>query len=424
MAETGSAAFNPAISAGISGGSGLLGSIFSGAFGLAAQKRANEMNYKIWQEQKEFNAAEAQKSRDFEEYMWNLNNEYNSASAQRERLEEAGLNPYMMLNGGSAGTGMGISSSAAANAGNAPTMRAYDPQNAVNMGVQSVVNSLNSYYNNKLNEENAGLVAAEREGQEIENENKQRMIDAQLGEIIARTGLYSEQEISAALMNKWSEETMDERIRAVGLQNSIREGQIQQLKLSNENQEIINKYVDKQQQMQLQLAAAQIYELYARGELNRAEAKNAIAQSYYYTWVGNGAQLEFHKAMSVAEDWIETKTAELKYQRGTYHGEGTFFERLLGITPDAEDFGASVASANLGLTDSNILLNESNRKYLDSIRKTEDETRNRKKRGLTIQNMANVVGMLTGTGKDVASLIFDVIGPFKGKGKKPVGFSY
>ena len=91
-----------------------------------------------------------------------------------------------------------------------------------------------------------------------------------------------------------------------------------------------NKYVDKQQQMQLQLAAAQIYELYARGELNRAEAKNAIAQSYYYTWVGNGAQLEFHKAMSVAEDWIETKTAELKYQRGTYHGEGTFFERLLG----------------------------------------------------------------------------------------------
>lgn len=36
--------------------------------------------------------------------MWNKTNEYNSASAQRQRLEAAGLNPYMMMNGGDAGT--------------------------------------------------------------------------------------------------------------------------------------------------------------------------------------------------------------------------------------------------------------------------------------------------------------------------------
>lgn len=39
------------------------------------------MNYKIWQEQME----------------------YNSASAQRKRLQDAGLNPYLMMDGGNAG---------------------------------------------------------------------------------------------------------------------------------------------------------------------------------------------------------------------------------------------------------------------------------------------------------------------------------
>ena len=39
--------------------------------------------------------------------MYNAQNEYNSASAQRERLEAAGLNPYMMMSGGSAGVAQG-----------------------------------------------------------------------------------------------------------------------------------------------------------------------------------------------------------------------------------------------------------------------------------------------------------------------------
>lgn len=36
--------------------------------------------------------------------MWNAQNAYNDPSAQRQRLEDAGLNPYMMMDGGDAGT--------------------------------------------------------------------------------------------------------------------------------------------------------------------------------------------------------------------------------------------------------------------------------------------------------------------------------
>lgn len=67
----------------------------------------------------------------FQTDMWNKNNEYNSASAQRERLESAGLNPYMMMNGGSAGTAQTMSGSAgAAPSGGAPSAQGVTPPTA------------------------------------------------------------------------------------------------------------------------------------------------------------------------------------------------------------------------------------------------------------------------------------------------------
>lgn len=67
----------------------------------------------------------------FQTDMWNKNNEYNSASAQRERLEAAGLNPYLMMNGGSAGTAQTMSGSAgAAPSGAAPSAQGVTPPTA------------------------------------------------------------------------------------------------------------------------------------------------------------------------------------------------------------------------------------------------------------------------------------------------------
>lgn len=52
--------------------------------------------------------------------MWNKQNEYNDPSAQRARLEAAGLNPYMMMNGGSAG----VAGSVSGTQGSAPSASA------------------------------------------------------------------------------------------------------------------------------------------------------------------------------------------------------------------------------------------------------------------------------------------------------------
>lgn len=54
--------------------------------------------------------------------MFEAENEYNSASAQRQRFEEAGLNPYVMMDGGNAGTASGSAS---------PQMAGISPPTAV-----------------------------------------------------------------------------------------------------------------------------------------------------------------------------------------------------------------------------------------------------------------------------------------------------
>ena len=93
---------------------GLLGSIAGGLLGAGSSaiknsqnrqnvRETNQMNYKINQMNNQFNERMAIQQRNWQENMWNKENAYNTASAQRQRLEEAGLNPYMMMNGGSAG---------------------------------------------------------------------------------------------------------------------------------------------------------------------------------------------------------------------------------------------------------------------------------------------------------------------------------
>lgn len=127
---------------------GVLGSIGS-LFGsddsseayLQANRETNAMNYKIWQEQMAHNTdmynmqvKDSYKMYDYQYDknvdMWNMQNEYNSPKAMRERYEEAGLNPYLAMSGGSnmasAVSSPSMSQPSMATA-NAPTMQAPSP---------------------------------------------------------------------------------------------------------------------------------------------------------------------------------------------------------------------------------------------------------------------------------------------------------
>lgn len=101
----------------------------------------------------------------FQKDMWNKTNEYNSPAAQRERLEAAGLNPYMMLNGGSAGSSQTMSGSAgAAPSGGAPSAQGVTPPTAtpysadysgVTAGLGRAIDLLSSMPDRKVKEAQA-----------------------------------------------------------------------------------------------------------------------------------------------------------------------------------------------------------------------------------------------------------------------------
>lgn len=97
----------------IGGGASLLGNLFN----FGSQSSANAQNLKIAQMNNQFNERMMEKQMAYNTDMFNKQNQWNSATEQRKRLEQAGLNPYLMMNGGNAGTAantLGVSAPTAA----------------------------------------------------------------------------------------------------------------------------------------------------------------------------------------------------------------------------------------------------------------------------------------------------------------------
>ena len=132
---------------------GLLGSITGGLIGIGSSamqnsqnrqnvRETNQMNYKINQMNNQFNERMAIQQRNWQENMWNKENAYNTASAQRQRLEEAGLNPYLMMNGGSAGVAQSAGSGASASSAGSAVMQ---PFQADYSGIGSSIGNIFQY---------------------------------------------------------------------------------------------------------------------------------------------------------------------------------------------------------------------------------------------------------------------------------------
>ena len=157
-----------AIAAGISG----LSSIFGGILGKNSQSSANRTNLQINRENQKWNEKMMDKQNAWNLAQWNRENDYNSASQQVARLRAAGLNPYLMMQNGSAGSASSVTSSAPGNAGMSNTVSPFDYSAAA----AGVGNAVSQYYNNQLMSANVRKAIAEAIGQEKQN----TWIDAEL----------------------------------------------------------------------------------------------------------------------------------------------------------------------------------------------------------------------------------------------------
>jgi GH24 family phage-related lysozyme (muramidase) len=291
---------------------GGVGSIVSGAIGAKTVSDTNKTNLKINQMNNDFNARESQKARDFQLDMWNRENEYNSASSSRKRLEDAGYNPYM--SDPQAGTATGMSGTSAATAAGVSPQIPYTPD------FQSVGVNLAS----------ALKMMSEKKQTDIENLNMTDLLRSQIWKNLGATdwrnaspearaynlsqGRRAAELGMASLEENLSNQRWSNNLLVANIANSL---------LDADTKTILNKYLDQQQQAELNVKAAHYEYLVMSGQMKRQEVNNLIAEEIETYARVRGLNISNHIAEETADDLIRA-TNNTNFYFGSYYHSRAF----------------------------------------------------------------------------------------------------
>lgn len=153
---------------------------------------ANEYNWRGLLEQERYNTEMWDKQVAYNDKM----NEYNSASEQRKRLEAAGLNPYLMMDGGSAGSSQSSPGAIGVNPPSATSIPYQAPQ--FNIGFDG--SDLDNYLLQKdVLKATARKSNADAEHTEIENQTYGAQLMQMIDNMIADT----HDKTAAAALKQW-----------------------------------------------------------------------------------------------------------------------------------------------------------------------------------------------------------------------------
>lgn len=328
----------------IGAGASLLGNIFgsksqsdTNATNLQIAQMNNEYNERMFNQQLEYNQDMFNQQVDYDwkktQYQTEKNNaaqlaavgmqqEYNSAVNQRKRLEAAGLNPYLMMSGGNAGTASAVSSSAGTGGSpsamgvNAPTaspavMQAFRPDFS---GVTGVIQTLLDIDAQKgVREAQASSLGEQASGFKIENKYKAEKLLWEISNSKADYNLKNSQEALnnmnfARMQAMFSSDVSKAEREATyaAWQNDLIKAQIawQQIQGLLGAKEL--KYFDQNALLQLSIGAAQQYSLVAAGKASEAQAKQAIANSVKLYAETQGIKVDNYVKMNTANALIKT----------------------------------------------------------------------------------------------------------------------
>lgn len=279
-----------------------IGQVASAIGNAASTNSTNRTNMRINQMNNEFNAAEAEKARQFQFDMWNRTNEYNTSSAQRARLEEAGLNPYLMMNGSSAGTAQSSGSTSPASAAPPLSMQRQD--------FSGISNSLSSALQiaNQTRETNANVQSLQ---------SQKSLYDAQANSILSNVDWWK----LGPEYKEWSQmtglaraglqlQTDRQNLRNMTWSGNLIQAQRIGILLDNKSKMIVNKYLDEGQRLQLDLMASQYYDSMASGHLKYQQARSEIARRIVMSAEARGMNISNDIAEKTAEGYIKALSAE------------------------------------------------------------------------------------------------------------------
>lgn len=280
----------------------VIGDVASAIGNAVSTNKTNESNMSINRMNNEFNAAEAQKVRDFQLDMWNRENEYNTASAQRQRLSEAGLNPYLMMSGGNAGTASSVGSTSPASAASPLSMQRQD--------FSGLSNTLSTalQISNQTKETNANVQTLQ---------SQKSLFDAQANSILSNVDWWK----LGPEYKKWSQmtglaraglqfQTDQQNLRNMQWSGNLIQAQHIGALLDNQSKQVLNKYLDEGQRLQLDLMAAQYYDAMASGHLRYQQAKSEITKRLVMAAEAKGLQINNKVAENTADSYMKALNAE------------------------------------------------------------------------------------------------------------------
>lgn len=309
---------------------GLISSIAGGLLGIGSSamqnsqnrqnvQETNQMNYKINQMNNQFNERMAIQQRNWQENMWNKENAYNTASAQRQRLEEAGLNPYLMMNGGSSGNAQSVGTGATASSSGNAQMQ---PFQADYSGIGSSIGNILQYelvQSEKSQLQGARQLSDAKAMEVLSNIDWGKLTD-ETRDFLKSTGL------ARAKLGYAKEQQEVDNMAMTGL---VMRAQHSGMLLDNEAKSIMNKYLDQQQQLDLNVKAADYYQRMSAGYLSYAEAKKAIAEEALASARARGQRIANKVAFRIAESQIAANIA-VNQSSAAFHNE----ELRLGLPQD------------------------------------------------------------------------------------------
>lgn len=263
-------------------------SLAGNAIGSASQNKTNQTSIDINRENNAFNAEQAQIQRNWQEKMWGMNNAYNSPNAMISR----GLNPFVQGSAALAGSKSPASGGAVASAAGMPSLQAFRPDfSDVGSALASMAQARAAMINA---ESNAALTPYKM--QQILGATDYRNIGVgQSGYWNASTGRRS------ALLDQSKEYQELKNMEFAGRLTSAQEAQIL---LDSEAQQVLNKYLDEQQQADLFIKGQTLANLYAQGALTEAQYKNQMAQAVKVAAETNGIRINNKIASQTADSLI------------------------------------------------------------------------------------------------------------------------
>lgn len=310
-----------ALGAGLIAGAGsLIGGLFSShgssnaaRYQLQAQRETNRNNLQIARENNQFN-----------ERMWNMQNEYNSPVMQRARLEAAGLNPYLMMDGGSAGI-----AESAPTADTSGTQVAPDIGSTIAGGYQAMGNSISAAasqiaqmtYQNDLQSANVAKTQAEAKNADLQNQYDGLRNQFAAAQFLADLRLKQYQGKISKYDAQYLRDSMQDRLDSQKFQNSVSGSQASYysqmsglLDVQRQIEQTNLDWLPREKAAGLAATLQNVRTMASQMRLNFAQAKSAYAMAALNYAQENGIRINNKLQDSIFD--LSVGMAENQYEKG------------------------------------------------------------------------------------------------------------